>query len=59
LTLGTRAPIERHALLPEPLEQFAVAGRHTPSTAIDWLEMHADTHRWASLDAEGPRWLAP
>jgi hypothetical protein len=27
--------------------------------AIDWVELHADGHRRACFDAEGPRWVQP
>lgn len=27
--------------------------------SIDWLELHADGHRRAKFDADGPRWVQP
>lgn len=27
--------------------------------SVDWLELHADGHRRARFDAQGPHWLAP
>jgi pyridoxamine 5'-phosphate oxidase len=27
--------------------------------AVDWLELHADGHRRAAFDDQGPRWLVP
>jgi len=38
-------------------EHFAVVTATV--SAIDWLELHADGHRRALFDADGPRWLVP
>ncbi len=50
-------PLEHHTLQRGSREHFAVVVAQV--TAIDWLELHADGHRRARFDAEGPRWLAP
>jgi pyridoxamine 5'-phosphate oxidase len=38
-------------------EHFAVVTATV--SAIDWLELHAEGHRRALFDADGPRWLVP
>jgi hypothetical protein len=38
-------------------EHFAVVSALVES--IDWLELHAEGHRRARLDAQGARWLTP
>lgn len=52
-----------HTLLADPglesgaREHFALLSAQVE--AVDWLELHADGHRRAVFDADGPRWVQP
>lgn len=60
------SPAAPGAVLPSPstptpgavaLPHFAVIEAQVES--LDWMELHADGHRRAVFDADGPRWLQP
>jgi pyridoxamine 5'-phosphate oxidase len=40
-----------------PQAHFAVV--HAEVEAMDWLELHTDSHRRACFDAQGERWVQP
>jgi hypothetical protein len=55
--LAPGSEIGTHQAGPAPREHFAVVSACVE--AIDWLELHAEGHRRALFDAQGPRWVQP